>query len=97
MTEHARGFDQALLKIGDRSYLAFGWGLTSPMMVEGSIIIIDPQESVGAGKEALAAFRRVTDKPVRAIIYANNHFDHVAGVKAFTTEEAVASGEMKHL
>ena len=27
--------DQALLKIGDKTYLAFGWGITSPMMVVG--------------------------------------------------------------
>ncbi len=96
MTKHARGFDQALLKIGERSYLAFGWGLTSPMMVVGDdgIIIIDPTESVEAGKECLAAFRRVTDKPVRAIVYTHNHFDHVAGVKAFTTEEDVATGKV---
>ncbi len=96
MTKHARGFDQALLKIGERAYLAYGWGLTSPMMVVGDdgIIIIDPTESVEAGEECLAAFRRVTDKPVRAIVYTHNHFDHVAGVKAFTTEEEVASGKV---
>ena len=26
MTKHARGMDQALLKIGERAYLAHGWG-----------------------------------------------------------------------
>jgi alkyl sulfatase BDS1-like metallo-beta-lactamase superfamily hydrolase len=47
MTAHARKMDQALLKIGDRSYLAYGWALTSPMMVVGDdgLIIIDPPES----------------------------------------------------
>ncbi len=96
MTKHALGMDQALLKIGDRTYLAYGWSLTSPMMVVGDdgLIIIDPPESVEAGEECLAAFRRVTDKPVRAIIYTHNHFDHVAGVKAFTTEEDVAAGKV---
>ncbi len=97
MTKHARAFDQALLKVGKRSYLAYGWALTSPMMVEGNdgIIIIDPPESVEAGKECLAAFRRVTNKPVKAIVYTHNHFDHVAGVKAFTTEEDVAAGKVE--
>ena len=96
MTKHALGMDQALLKIGDRTYLAYGWSLTSPMMVVGDdgLIIIDPPESVEAGEECLAAFRRVTDKPVRAIVYTHNHFDHVAGVKAFTTEEDVAAGKV---
>ncbi len=97
MTTFARGMDQALLKIGERSYLAYGWSLTSPMMVEGDdgLIIIDPPESVEAGEECLAAFRRVTDKPVRAIVYTHNHFDHVAAVRAFTTDEDVASGKVQ--
>lgn len=96
MTKHARLFDQALLKVGKRAYLAYGWALTSPMMMVGDdgIIIIDPPESVEIGTEILAAFRRVTDKPVKAIIYTHNHIDHVAGVKAFTTEEEVAAGKV---
>jgi hypothetical protein len=35
MTHFARGMDQALLKIGDNAYLAYGWDITSPMMVVG--------------------------------------------------------------
>lgn len=96
MTQRARGFDQALLKIGERTYMAYGFALTSPVMVVGDdgLIIIDPPESLEAGEECLAAFRRVADKPVRAIIYTHNHFDHVSAVKAFTTEEEVAAGKV---
>ncbi len=96
MTNHARKMDQALLKIGERSYLAYGWAITSPMMVVGDdgLIIIDPPESLEAGEEILVAFRTVTDLPVKAIVYTHNHFDHVAGVKAFTTEEDVAAGRV---
>ena len=96
MTARARTMDQALLKIGDRTYLAYGWDITSPMMVVGDdgLIIIDPPMAMEAGKETLEAFRRVTDKPVKAIVYTHNHIDHVAGVKAFTTEEDVASGKV---
>ncbi len=96
MTAHARKMDQALLKIGDRSYLASGWALTSPMMGVGDdgLIISDPPESLEAGQETLEAFRNVTDLPVRAIVYTHNHFDHVAAVKAFATEEEVVSGKV---
>ena len=96
MTQRARTMDQALLKIGERTYLAYGWDITSPMMVVGDdgIIIIDPPMALEAGKETLEAFRKVTDKPVRAIVYTHNHIDHVSAVKAFTTEEEVASGKV---
>lgn len=97
MTKFARGMDQALIKIGKRSYIAYGYDITSPMMIEGDdgIIIIDPTMSMVSGKETLEVFRKVTDKPVRAIIYTHNHIDHVAGVRAFCTEEEVASGEVQ--
>ncbi len=96
MTIHARKMDQALLKIGGRSYLAYGYAMTSPMMVVGDdgLIIIDPPESLEAGEETMEAFRTVTDLPVRAIVYTHNHFDHVAAVKAFTSEDEVASGKV---
>jgi hypothetical protein len=54
MTKHARAFGQALLKVGKLAYLAYGWALTSPMMMgDDGIIIIDPPESVEAGAEIL--------------------------------------------
>ena len=66
------------------------------MMVVGDngLIIIDPPESLEAVQETMEAFRTVTDLPVKAIVYTHNHFDHVAAVRAFTTEDDVASGEV---
>jgi alkyl sulfatase BDS1-like metallo-beta-lactamase superfamily hydrolase len=61
---------------------------------DDGIIIIDPPMSLEAGEETLAAFRKVTDLPVRAIVYTHNHIDHVAAVKAFASEEQVAAGEI---
>ncbi len=74
--------DEALLIIGKRSYLAYGYSLTSPMMVEGDdgIIIINLPESEEVGKACLEAFCMVTDTLVRAIAYTHNHFDHFAAV-----------------
>lgn len=96
MTEQARKMDQALLKVGERTYMAYGWGLTSTMMVVGDdgLIIIDPPESMETAEQILAKFRTVTDLPVKAIIYTHNHFDHLAGVKVFTSEEEVAEGKV---
>ena len=98
MTAFARGMEQAVLKIGERAYLAYGWDITSPMMVVGDdgVIIIDPPMAMEAGRETLEAFRRVTDLPVRAIVYTHNHIDHVSGVKAFASEEDVAAGLHRH-
>ena len=50
---------------------------------------------IGANAKAAAAeFRKITDKPIKTIIYTHFHADHVSGAKAFVTEEALASGEV---
>jgi len=84
-------------QVADSVYLAYGYALTSPTMIVGDdgVIIVDPSEDVTTSKVAWAELRKFSDKPVKAIIYSHWHVDHWAGVRAFTTPEAVASGEVK--
>src|SRR4051812_28496506 len=35
------------------------------------------------GKDYIAEIRKVTDKPIKYLIYSHNHYDHVAGGQAF--------------
>ncbi|MFY9316937.1 MAG: MBL fold metallo-hydrolase [Burkholderiales bacterium] len=35
------------------------------------------------GADYVAAIRKVTDKPIKYLIYSHHHFDHIAGGKAF--------------
>ncbi len=96
MTEHSKKMVQQVYKVTDNVYSAVGFGGANTVMIVGSdgIIIVDTMESVDAAKGALAEFRKITDKPVKAIIYTHNHTDHTMGVKAFTTEEDVKAGKV---
>jgi alkyl sulfatase BDS1-like metallo-beta-lactamase superfamily hydrolase len=58
------------------------------------VIIVDVMESVDAAKAAFDEFRKITDKPVKAVIYTHNHTDHINGVKAFVSEEDVKAGRV---
>jgi len=49
---------------------------------EGAIVV-DTMESARAAKAVKAEFDRITDKPIVAIIYTHNHYDHVMGAKVF--------------
>lgn len=97
LTKHGRKMDQAVIQVDDNVYLAYGFGLDTPVMIEGDdgIIIVDPGESVQMAEAAKAQFRQITDKPVKAIIYSHNHIDHISGVRAWTNDEEVASGKVK--
>ena len=46
---------------------------------DSDVVIVDAQSSVGRTLETLAALRRITPKPVRAVINTHWHDDHVFG------------------
>jgi glyoxylase-like metal-dependent hydrolase (beta-lactamase superfamily II) len=49
------------------------------------VIVTDPiaYGRPTGGKAYLDEIRKVTDKPIRYVIYSHHHFDHIAGGKAF--------------
>lgn len=81
-------------KVTDGAYVAVGYGLANAIMIEGDdgIIIIDAMMSYESAKEVMSEFRKITDKPVKAIIYSHSHPDHVNGAGAFAEE---ADGDLE--
>src|SRR5262245_49687184 len=96
LKEHTRRFDKKIYKIADNVYSAVGWDLANTIMVEGDsgIIIVDTGAGIDAAREVEKELRKITRKPVVAIVYTHFHPDHINGVKAYTTEERVKSGEV---
>ena len=62
--------------------------------IEGQIIV-DTGESVSESRKIMAEFRKITDKPVKAVVYTHFHPDHINGVQAFVTREQVESGDVQ--
>ncbi len=85
---HSETFKKGVVRVTDKVYVAIGYGLANSIMIEGhnGLIIVDTMETVEEGQEVLAAFREITEKPVRALIYTHNHADHVFGSAAFVSE-----------
>ncbi|WP_095210187.1 alkyl sulfatase dimerization domain-containing protein [Endozoicomonas ascidiicola] len=88
---HTYEFDRKVYEVTDGVYSAVGFGLANSIMIEGDdgIIIVDVMESKEAAEAVMKEFRKITDKPVKALIYTHNHADHVLGGKGF-----VPSGEV---
>ena len=97
LTEHSRKMEQRVYKVTDNVYNAVGFGIANSTMIVGNdgIIIVDAMASTDTAQAALAEFRKITNKPVKAIIYTHNHSDHTMGVKAFTNEDDVKAGKVQ--
>ncbi len=82
---HTAEFERKVYRVTEGVHVAVGFGLANSIMIEGDdgIIIVDVMESREAAESVLEAFRTITDKPVKALIYTHNHADHILGGKGF--------------
>lgn len=80
------GFPKGVTEICDNVYFALGYGGSTCTLVvgENSCVLVDTLNGIGPAKEALEEFRKITDKPIRTIIYTHYfHFDHTSGASVF--------------
>jgi alkyl sulfatase BDS1-like metallo-beta-lactamase superfamily hydrolase len=98
LTAHSRRMGQRIYRVADTVYSAVGYALANVIFVvgDGGIVVVDCAESLEGGAACYADFKLACPAaaalPVVAVIYSHNHTDHIGGVRAFTTNEAVASG-----
>ena len=65
-------------------------------MIEGDdgIILVDAGLSPESSREVMNEFRKITDKPVVAVIYSHFHHDHTVGVKGLVSQQQVDAGKV---
>jgi alkyl sulfatase BDS1-like metallo-beta-lactamase superfamily hydrolase len=83
--EHSKIFKKGVEKVRDNVYVAIGYGIANCIMIEGrdGVIIVDTMNTIEEAAEVLAEFRKITSKPIKAIIYTHSHPDHVFGAEVF--------------
>jgi alkyl sulfatase BDS1-like metallo-beta-lactamase superfamily hydrolase len=88
LVAHSAEFARKVYEVAPGLHVAVGFGLANSILIEGDdgVVIVDVMESVEAAREVLAAFREITDKPIRALVYTHNHADHVFGARGFVPE-----------
>ena len=67
--------------IGKGVYQIFGYALSAMTVVVGDdgLILIDPPEDVEKGRRQHEVLRKISDLPIKAVIYSHWHTDHNAG------------------
>ncbi len=82
---HSAEFKKQIIKVTDNIHVAVGYGLANSILIEGDdgVIIVDTMEGIKTASEVKAEFDRITDKPVKALIFTHNHSDHILGAGVF--------------
>lgn len=90
LAAHTAEFERDVIEVTDGVHVAVGYALSNSILIEGDdgVIIVDTTENPGAAREILAEFRKITDKPVKAIVYTHFHADHIAGATVFGAEDS---------
>ena len=91
LVAHSQVFEQRVENPAPGVYVAIGYALANSIWIDGEdgAIVVDTTESRGAAEAVLQAFRRYSDKPVKAIIYTHNHADHIMGASVFAEGDDV--------
>ncbi|MBP0903184.1 alkyl sulfatase dimerization domain-containing protein [Mariniflexile gromovii] len=79
-------FKPDIIKLNENVYVAVGYDGSNASMVIGEegVVIVDALRALGAAEKVADEFRKITNKPVKAIIYTHGHLDHTGGTSAFT-------------
>lgn len=87
LKERLAEFQKDVIKTAPNVYTAVGYGVSPSSMIvgESGLIIVDTQIDTNAAQEVLAAFRKISDKPVEAVIFTHGHGDHTSGAPVFVT------------
>ena len=89
LLEQSKDFSPArVIEVTSGVYTAIGYGPSNIIMVEGTdgVIMIDSGSSIDQAQTVLSEFRKITDKPVSALIYTNGKADHVGGGGVFVND-----------
>ncbi|WP_404309749.1 alkyl sulfatase dimerization domain-containing protein [Neorhodopirellula lusitana] len=81
-------FQEQIIQVSDNAYVAVGYSVSNVSMIVGDegVVIIDTGLSMDDAERIAKEFRKLSDKPVKAIIFTHSHGDHTGGAAAFFGE-----------
>lgn len=89
LRDQNKQFEEEIVKVADDVYVAVGYSVSNSSMIVGTdgVVIIDTGVSVDDAERIVTEFRKITDKPVKAIVFTHSHGDHTGGAISFIGSE----------
>jgi len=78
-----------IIQVTEGVYVAVGYSPANVSMIIGSdgIIIVDAAMTPEHAQKILSEFRKITDKPIKAVILTHGHGDHTGGLSVFVEKD----------
>ncbi len=85
LAAHSKIFAKGIEQVTSNIHVAIGFGISNAIMIEGNdgLIIVDTLTTREEAMKVLSEFRKISSKPVQAIIYTHSHPDHIFGAGVF--------------
>lgn len=99
LARHQASMQPRIYTLKGSIHCAFAYSTVNCTLIEGedSCILVDTMTAMDNAEVVAAEFRKITDKPIRTVVYTHFHSDHVSGAPAFVSPEDVASGKVEIL
>lgn len=97
LTEHSRTMRPAVYQVTERVFLAYGYADANSILIVGDdgLVLVDTTEDEIKARSILAEFRKISSKPIKAVIYTHFHPDHIGGVRGFVDPVDVERGAVE--
>ena len=97
LARHQQAMTPRIYTLRDRIHCAFGYAIVNCTLIEGedACILVDTMTGMDNAEAVAAEFRKITDKPIKTVIYTHFHADHVSGAEAFVSRSDVESGTVE--
>ena len=90
LAERNKMFEPQIIEVAEGVYTAIGYQVSSNTMIVGDdgVVIVDPGLLPQMAARVRQEFEKISDKPIKAIIYTHGHADHTNGAGAFFDESS---------
>jgi alkyl sulfatase BDS1-like metallo-beta-lactamase superfamily hydrolase len=80
---HNVQFEKRIMEVAPGVHAAIGYAGSNSTMIVGDdgVIIVDTLPALASAEILSADFRKISGKPVKAIIYTHGHIDHIGGAR----------------
>lgn len=85
LLERNKEFKKEIIRLADNVYTVVGYDVSNVTMIEGDdgLVLIDAGMVPQLASEIYEEFRKISDKPIKDIIFTHGHGDHTRGLPAF--------------